>query len=137
MKILILIAVLFLTTSSYASQIQMYENKILLNTSPVEKVVVRGPELYVRSAVRPCASYPGFPDKIYGDVYECYTSREKLSQYLNDQNILNLPDSDLSQYIVAINRNFTCATRGQPNLVPYFGKNVYWFSGLLLATFPE
>jgi hypothetical protein len=125
---------LLFATSAMASEIQMYENNAPLPKTSVERVVVQGPEVYVRSAIHPCSSYPGFPEKIYGDVYECFTSRENLSKFLNDQNVKSLSDADLSKYIVSLKQTFSCANRNTPELVPYFGKNVYWFSGILLTT---
>ena|SRR5690606_24605490 len=122
-----------LTVPTFAAQITFYDNGAEMAVQPVEKVVVRGNDLYLRSSIRACAAYPGFPDKIYGDVYECYTSREKLSAHLNDMNILSLPDEDLKTYIVTIAVNLDCANRSTPSTHRYQNKNVYWFSGILLA----
>lgn len=132
-RLLAVALVTILAIPTFAAQITFYDNGHEMATQPVEVVVVQGGDLYLRSSVRACAAYPGFPDKLYGDVYECYTSREKLSEYLNDENILFLADEDLRTYITTISVNLDCANRSTPTKHRYKGKNVYWFSGILLS----
>lgn len=127
----LLVITLFNISNTNAAEIKMHEKSMLLNSQAVDKVVIQGAEIYIRSSIRPCAHYPGYPDKIYGDVYECYTSRQKLSEYLNDPAPLNMFDQELSDYILKSKAVFMCNTKNSPHLVKYFGKNVYWFSGIL------
>lgn len=132
MKLLLAFAVVFAslnTTNSYASKINMHDNGVSMWVQPVEMAVVMGGEIFLRSSVHYC---PALPKGAVGEVYECYTSRERLSQFLNDTNILMLPDSELSKYLVAIQQTFDCANRSTPQVVTYRGQNVFWFSGLLL-----
>lgn len=131
MKILLVLAMLFVSVGAFASNINMHDNGVSIAVHPVELVVVQGNDLWVRTSVRPC---PALPNGANGEVYECYTSRERLSAHLNDMNILSLPDSDLSQYIKDLGQTFDCANRSTPSQVKYKGFNVYWYSGILLST---
>ncbi|MES2769084.1 MAG: hypothetical protein V4596_08055 [Bdellovibrionota bacterium] len=130
MKLLLAIATLFVASGAFASNIEMYDNGASMAVQPVELVVVQGNDLWVRSSIRPC---PALPGGAQAEVYECYTSREKLSAHLNDMNILSLPDSDLSKYITSLGQNFDCANRSTPSHIKYKGVDVIWFSGILLS----
>lgn len=132
MKFILIIAGLLMSGNVFASNILMHENGAPMNSQPVEIVIVMGNEIQMRSSIYACSSYPGFPDKIYGDVYECHTSREMMMNHLGDNKMYELPDHELAQYILKMNKTFDCANRSQkPQLVSYKGKNVYWFIGLL------
>ena len=134
MKTLLILVVLFMSLGANASMINMHDHGASMNIQPVEFAVVSGNEIQFRSVIYACSHYPGFPNKIYGDVYECHTSREKLFAYTNDSKLFELDDQSLAQYLIDMDVTFDCANRSsKPPLVNYKGKNVYWFTGLLLA----
>ena len=131
MKILLILAMLFVSTGAFASNIRMHDNGAEIAVQPVELVISQGNDLWLRTSARACSA---LPNGVTAEVYECYTSREKLAAYLNDSNIFALSDSDLSQYIKGLNKTFDCANRSTPGVVKYKGEDVYWYSGILLST---
>lgn len=135
-KFLFAIVCLFLSTGAFAAQITMYQYNAPLNTQPVERVIVRGDYVQINTMIHPCSSYPGFPDRIYGDVYSCSTNRSVLNQILGDEKMMNLSDEKLTQYIFTMDKTLHCDTAMTPSLVSYKGKNVYWFSGPLIPGAP-
>lgn len=130
MKILFILTALFISTGAFASQINMHDHGASMNTQPVELVVVNGNEVALRSSVYLC---PYYPKGVDGDVYECHTTRELLFNHLGDNKILELDDRSLAQHIADLDMTFDCANRSsKPAVVKYKGKNVYWFTGILL-----
>lgn len=112
-----------------AAQINMYENNASLNIEPVDHVIVGLGQVYMNTIPHPCSSYLGFPDKVYGDVYECVTTKEKVVKALGDDRLNLLSDRELAQYIYDSKKTFECDLAKKPSLVQYKGYNVYWFSG--------
>lgn len=131
MKILLILSMLFVSSGTFAASIRMHDNGAEMAVQPLDFVVSQGNDLWFRSTVRICTA---LPNGVSSEVYECYTSREKLAAYLNDTNIYSLPDSELSQYIKDMKRTFDCANRSTPGVIKYKGEDVYWFSGILLST---
>ena len=132
MKFLILLTFLFASSNSVAAQIDFYDHGASMNIQPVDRVIISQDKVVLRSIIYACPYYQGFPEKIFGDVYECHTTRELLSNYLNDLNILTLTDEDLSTYLEHIKVTVKCANQNKNTpLVKYQGRNVYWFIGSL------
>jgi hypothetical protein len=133
MKFVYLIALLFVSFDANAAVIDFYDHGASMNVQPVEAVYVSKDQIVLRSVIYACPYYPGFPEKIFGDVYECHTSRPQLSAYLNDLNILSLSDEDLSSYLKEIGVTVKCANKYKNTpLVKHKGRNVYRFIGSIL-----
>ena len=118
------------SNSAMAANIKMHDKGTTMGVQRIELVVAQGNDLWVRSAVLPKS---GLPEGAYGEVYECYTSREKLAAYLGNMNIFNMGDAELSKYISSLGRTFDCAKRSAPAHLKYKELEVIWYSGVLLS----
>ncbi len=124
----ILIFNLFLSLCVYASTITMEEHDIALNTGSLEALIVLDENVYLRTTPLPC---PFYPKGIYGDLYECATTKQELATLLNNKNIFTYTPSELQNYLLTVDFQFTCNTTKVPEKIKYQDRNVYHFKGFL------
>lgn len=130
--------VIFLTTVSvtvFSADLVMLENGGKMNPAPIEIVLTPNPDtILIRSHLFPC---PFYPKDIYGDLYECTTSRQTLSALLESPEILSASTQEISNILSSQSVRLVCESKFDPVLLKYQGKKVYYFSGPLVLVEPH